>query len=84
MIPRANDDGTKFTSDKQNVERINDTTHVNWHRIYGSETPQQQLLHVLKFNQKILNDEFVRELLKVLDRYIYNYYKIETHIVSEL
>lgn len=84
MIPRANDDWTKFTSNKQNIERINDNTHVNHHRIFGSETPQQQLLHILKFNQKILNDEFVRELLKVLDKYIYNYYKIETHIVSEL
>lgn len=84
MIPRANDDGTKFTSNKLNVERINDSMHVNYHRIFGSETPQQQLLHVLNFNKQILNDEFVRELLKVLDKYIYNYYKIETHIVSEL
>lgn len=84
MIPRANDDGTKFTSNKLNVERINDSMHVNYHRIFGSETPQQQLLHVLKFNKQILNDDFVKEILKVLDKYIYNYYKIETHIVSEL
>ena len=26
----------------------------------------------------------MREILKVLDKYIYNYYKIECHIVSEL
>ncbi|MBO7713833.1 MAG: hypothetical protein J6S85_09710 [Methanobrevibacter sp.] len=31
-----------------------------------------------------MNDEFVKELLRVLDKYIYNYYKVETHIVSEL
>lgn len=58
---------------------------MNWHRIFNNaETPQQQIIQVLEFNKKILNDEFVRELLKVLDRYIYNYYKIETHITSEL
>lgn len=84
MIPRFNDDWTWFTKDKQNIERIKDVTHVNHHRIFGSETPQQQLLHVLNFNRKILNDEFVKELLKVLDKYIYNYYKIETHITEEL
>ena len=69
----------------ENKITIKDKTHVNWHRIFNdAETPQQQLLHVLNFNKQILNDEFVRELLKVLDKYIYNYYKIETHIVSEL
>jgi hypothetical protein len=26
----------------------------------------------------------VKEILKVLDKYIYNYYKIETHITEEL
>lgn len=84
LIPKQHEDGSKFTQDKINRERINDTTHVNHHRIFAGETPQQQLLHVLKFNKQILNDEFVRELLKVLDKYIYNYYKIETHIVAEL
>lgn len=57
---------------------------MNWHRIFNAETPQQQLLHVLAFNKKILNDEFVKDLLKVLDKYIYNYYKIEAHITDEL
>lgn len=84
LIPRHNDDWSKFTSDKLNRQTIKDNTHVNWHRIFWAETPQQQLLHVLTFNKKILNDEFVKELLNVLSKYIYNYYKIETHIVSEL
>lgn len=84
LIPQMNDDGSKFTQDKQNKEIIKDSTHVNWHRVFAWETPQQQLLHVLDFNKQILNDEFVKDLLKVLDKYIYNYYKIETHIVSEL
>lgn len=84
LIPKQNDDGSKFTQAKVNRQTIKDITHVNHHRIFAGETPQQQLLHVLNFNKQILNDEFVRELLKVLDKYIYNYYKIETHIVSEL
>ena len=84
LIPRNNDDGTKFTEEKINKEIIKDSTHVNRHRVFSGETPQQQLIRVLNFNKQILNDEFVKELLKVLDKYIYNYYKIETHIVSEL
>lgn len=84
LIPRMNDDWTRFTENKINKEIIKDSTHVNWHRVFNWDTPQQQLLKVLSFNKQILNDEFVKELLKVLDKYIYNYYKIETHIVSEL
>lgn len=84
LIPRFNDDWSKFTSEKINIQTIKDSTHVNRHRIFWSETPQQQLLHVLAFNKKILNDKFVKDLLKVLDKYIYNYYKIETHITDEL
>lgn len=83
-IPRMHDDWTKFTEKQENKTLLPDNTHVNWHRVFSWETPQQQLLHVLNFNKKILNDEFVRELLKVLDKYIYNYYKIETHMVEEL
>lgn len=84
LIPRMNDDWSKFTEVKINKEQIKDSTHVNWHRVFNWDTPQQQLLHVLSFNRQILNDEFVKELLRVLDKYIYNYYKVETHIVSEL
>ena len=84
LVPRHHDDWSKFTANKLNRQIIKDSTHVNWHRVFWAETPQQQLLHVLKFNKKILNDDFVRELLNVLSKYIYNYYKIETHIVAEL
>ena len=84
LIPKNNDDWSKFTENKINKEMINDSTHVNWHRVFSGETPQQQLIRVLNFNKQILNDEFVKELLKVLDKYIYNYYKIETHITEEL
>ena len=84
LIPRMNDDWSKFTENKINKETIKDSTHTNRHRVFNGNTPQQQILQVLSFNKQILNDEFVKELLKVLDKYIYNYYKIETHIVSEL
>lgn len=83
-IPRYNDDWSKFTEKQENKVILPDSLHINHHRVFGAETPQQQLLHVLSFNKKILNDDFVRELLKVFDRYIYNYYKVECHITSEL
>lgn len=69
----------------ENKQLIKDNLHVNWHRIFSNaETPQQQLIRVLEFNKKILNDEFVKELINVLDKYINNYYKIETEIEWEL
>lgn len=69
----------------ENKQLIKDNLHVNWHRIFwNAETPQQQIIRVLEFNKKILSDEFVKELLKVLDRYLYNYYKIETNIETEI
>lgn len=79
-----NDREREFVEKSVNKVILDDTKHVNWHRVFNWETPQQQILHVLSFNKQILNDEFVREILKVLDRYIYNYYKVETHIVDEL
>ena len=49
-----------------------------------NKTPVEQLMHVLTFNEQILSDKFVKELLKVLDKYIYDYYKVNTRIQSEL
>lgn len=68
----------------ENKERIRDTTHINHHKVFVNETPQEQLIHILEFNKKIFNDNFVKEIIKVLDKYIYNYYKFETHISDEL
>lgn len=67
-----------------NKKTINDTTHVNWHRIFVSKTPIEQLIHVLTFNEQILSNKFVKELIKVLDKYIYDYYKVNLKIQSEL
>jgi 5'-3' exonuclease len=49
-----------------------------------NKTPVEQLMHVLTFNEQILSDKFVKELLKVLDKYIYDYYKVNMKIQSEL
>lgn len=68
----------------ENKITIKDKTHVNWHRIFDAKTPVEQLIHVLTFNEQILDDKFVKELLRVLDGYIYNYYKVDAKISSEL
>ena len=67
-----------------NKKTIKDTTHVNWHRIFDSKSPVQQLIHVLTFNEQILSKNFVKDLIKVLDKYIYDYYKVNLKIQSEL
>jgi len=50
----------------------------------ANKSPIQQLIHILTFNEQILDDKFVKELLRVLDGYIYNYYKVNAKISSEL
>ena len=67
-----------------NKKTIKDTTHVNWHRIFDSKSPVQQLIHVLTFNEQILSKKFVKDLIRVLDKYIYDYYKVNLKIQSEL
>jgi len=41
-------------------------------------------MQVLTFNKKIWNDEFVKALIKVLEDYLWDYYKIEVKIQQEL
>ena len=49
-----------------------------------NKSPVEQLMHVLTFNEQILDKKFVQALLNVLDKYIYNYYKVNAKIQSEL
>jgi len=69
----------------ENKILIKDKTHVNRHRIFSNAaSPAQQLMQVLTFNKKIWNDEFVKALVKVLEDYLWNYYKIEVKVQQEL
>ena len=39
---------------------------------------------MLKFNKKVRNPEFAKEIINVLDKYLYNYYNIEVEVWEEL
>lgn len=84
LIPSSKDIGDGATKQWINKKYIDDRLHVRHHSLMDNKTPVEQLMHVLTFNEQILSDKFVKELLKVLDRYIYNYYKVNTRIESEL
>lgn len=84
LIPQSLDDWTGFTKEGINKQYIDDRLHVRHHSLMNNKSPVEQLIHVLLFNEQILDKKFVIELIKVLDKYIYSYYKVDAHIQSEL
>lgn len=84
LIPSSKDDGDGETKQWINKKYIDDRLHIRHHSLMDNKTPVEQLMHVLIFNEQILSDTFVKELLKVLDKYIYDYYKVNARIQSEL
>ena len=84
LIPQSLDDWTKFTKEWINKQYIDDRLHVRHHALMWNLSPVWQLIHVLTFNEQILDKKFVQALLNVLDKYVYNYYKVNAHIQSEL
>ena len=84
LIPQSLDDGSWFTKEWINKQYIDDRLHVRHHSLMDNKSPVEQLMHVLTFNEQILDKKFVQALLNVLDKYIYNYYKVNAKIQSEL
>ena len=84
LIPSSLDCGDGATKEGINKQYIDDKLHVRHHALFNNLSPVGQLMHVLSFNEQILDKRFVQQLLKVLDNYIYNYYKVNTRIESEL
>ena len=84
LIPSSKDIGDGATKEWINKKYIDDKLHVRHHSLMDNKTPVEQLIHVLTFNEQILDKKFVQALLNVLDKYVYNYYKVKTQIWSEL
>lgn len=84
LIPSSKDTWDGVTKQGINKKYIDDRLHVRHHSLMDNKTPVEQLMYTLTFNEQILSDKFVKELLKVLDKYIYDYYKVNTKIQSEL
>ena len=84
LIPSSLDNWDGATKQWINKKYIDDRLHVRHHALFNNLSPVGQLMHVLSFNEQILDRKFVQQLLKVLDNYIYNYYKVNTRIESEL
>lgn len=84
LIPSSKDAWDGATKQWINKQYIDDRLHVRHHSLMENKTPVEQLMRVLTFNEQILDKKFVQQLLKVLDNYIYNYYKVNTRIESEL
>lgn len=84
LIPQSLDDWTGFTKEWINKQYIDDRLHVRHHALMNNKSPVEQLIHVLLFNEQILDKKFIQALLNVLDKYVYSYYKVSANIGSEL
>lgn len=62
-------------SDKDNLKIRDVKEHDNPHRVYGNDTPAEQILKVLSVNSNCLNVDFKRSLIEVLKFFKGNYYK---------
>jgi hypothetical protein len=62
-------------SDKDNLKIRDVKEHDNRHRVYGNDTPAEQILKVLSVNSNCLNVDFKRSLIEVLKFFKGNYYK---------
>ena len=63
LVPRSK----WWSNESINKVRLPNITHVNLHRFFSNDTPVEQIERVLKFNDKCLSDEFIKEVAKVLD-----------------
>ena len=68
----------------ENKTLIKDNKHIHHHAIFNADSPAMQIMEVLKFNKKVRNPEFAKEIINVLDKYLYNYYNIEVEVWEEL
>ena len=69
---------------KNNIKVIKDKQHMHLHSLVNNDSPAMQLMDVLEFNNKVRNPEFVKEIIKVLENYMFDYYNIEIRIQEEL
>lgn len=62
-----------------NVSKVEAGEHARWHTWCWNDTPVEAICRVLLWNDKIWNDNFIADLMGVLDNYIHNYYAKKTH-----
>ncbi len=71
-------------NDKRNKTVVKDKWHMHHHAINGADTPAMELMWDVKFNLKVFTQEFVKDLIEVFEKHIWNYYIFETRIQEEL
>ena len=71
-------------NDQRNKTLVKDKRHIHHHAINGADTPAMEMMNKIKFNMKILEEEFARDLIEVFEKHIWHYYIFETRIQEEL
>lgn len=62
-----------------NCELVDVLEHNRWHWWCWNDTPVEALCRVLLWNDGVWNDNFIADLMGVLDNYLNQYYAKKTH-----
>ena len=71
-------------NDSRNKTIVKNNWHAHLHWKDGADTPAMILMNDIEFNIKVLKKEFVKDLIEVLEKHIWNYYIFETRIQEEI
>lgn len=71
-------------NDKRNKTVVKDKWHVSHHAVNWADTPAMEMMNKIKFNLKVLQEEFAKDLIEVFEKHIWHYYIFETRIQEEL
>ena len=74
-IPRSK----LWLTNKINCELVDVLEHNRWHNWCGNDTPVEALCRVLLWNEWVWNDNFLNDIVSLLDNYLNNYYAKKTH-----
>lgn len=79
---RANE--TESFNIEENKIVLKDKKHMHIHALFDNDTPVMQLIDVLLLNRKMLNDKFVKDIIAVLEKHVWDYYIVPNYIKDEL
>lgn len=67
-----------WETNERNIVYVDMKEHTRRHSRCGNDTPVEAICRVLLRNEKIFTDNFIADILEVLDTYINSYYHMDT------
>lgn len=55
-----------WTRNKNNIIKLDETFHINFHKIFWNKTPKEQIEAIINMSQTALTNDIKSEVLKLL------------------